>query len=181
MYVKIKNSKANLAARKPAHVLHRHLHQHLHISLALIMIIKPSSPWIPSKQATSLKAGYSFYTASFLHSILQRPPTQHSDMCTCTCSNPRTIHSTEHWRSLWHAGAHCAPLIDANLRPSWRSRLAVVGKVRWEELLICVAWERFQVHFAVDYSLARWCQHFDSAALTERLHLKKQASAKATE
>lgn len=52
---------------------------------------------------------------------------------------------------------------------------AVVGKVRWEGMLICVAWDRFQVHFAVDYSLARWRWHLDSAALTEHIHLKAQA------
>lgn len=36
---------------------------------------------------------------------------------------PRSTH--------FHSGTsrpHCAPLIDANLRPSWRSRFAVVGE-----------------------------------------------------
>lgn len=99
----------------------------------------------------------------------------------CTYSNPGTIRSTEHSFSLWHIQAHCAPLIDANLRPSWRSRFVVVGKVRWEGMLICVAWDRVQVHFAVDYSLARWRWHLDSTALTEHIHLKAQTLTKATE
>ncbi len=57
----------------------------------------------------------------------------------------------------------------------------MAGKARWEGMLICIAWDHFQVHFAVDYSLARWRWRFDSAALTERIHLKAQTSTEAAE
>lgn len=80
------------------------------------------------------------------------------------------------------------PYISKHIQPSvpradWRlssailgGRLVIIGKVRREGMLICVVWERFQVHFAVYYSLARWCWHFDSAALTEHIHLKGQCT-----
>lgn len=48
----------------------------------------------------------------------------------------------------------------------------MVVKVRWERMLLCVAWDHFQVHFAGDYSLVRRHWHLDSAALTEHILFK---------
>lgn len=55
------------------------------------------------------------------------------------------------------------------------------GREREREKLARAAWDRFQVHFAVDYSLVRWYWHLDSAALTEHIHLKAQMWTEAAE
>lgn len=48
-------------------------------------------------------------------------------------------------------------------------------------MLICEGRDPFQVHFAVDYSSARWRWHLGGGVLTERIHLKAQPSAEAAE
>lgn len=70
-------------------------------------------------------AAYYFYSAALtvmflLHIAL--------DPCVCTLSNPGTIA---------HPGP-LFPLIDANLRPSWGSRLRPGRKQRLVEMLICL-------------------------------------------
>ena len=42
-----------------------------------------------------------------------------------------------------------------------------------EAMAECTVWDPFQVHFAVDYSLARWHWQFDRAALIEHRDLKR--------
>lgn len=145
-----------------------------------------SSNPIPS--GSQWKRQHHMWQLLFLHSILNWECSLYCVLLHNTlirvCAHTVILEQYAPQSTRFHSGTsrpHCARLIDANLRPSWRSRFVVVGKVRWEGMLICIAWDHFQVHFAVDYSLARWRWHLDSAALTEHIHLKAQTLTKATE
>lgn len=127
----------------------------------------------------------------FLHSILKRECSLCCVLLHITlirvCAHTVILEQYTPQSTRFHSGTsrpHCAPLIDANLHPSFGgvgSRFVVVEKVRRKEMVICIAWDHFQVHFAVNYSLARWRWHLGSAALTKHIPLKAQTSTKATE
>lgn len=148
-------------------------HQHLQFSVVFITIIKPNSQRITLKQTTSHVA----VTIFTLHSK------QYSLCCVLlhvalirVCAHTVILKQYAHF----HSGTsrpHCGPVTDGNLRPSLGSRFVVVRKVRRKGKLIGRAWDHVQVHFAVNYSLARWCWHLGSATLT----MHTQTSTKATE
>lgn len=148
--------------------------------------LSPSSNPIPCRSHWNRL--HHMWRLLFLPSILNRECSLYCVLLHITliraCAHTVILEQYAPQSTRFHSGAsrpHCAPLIDANLCPSWGSRFVVVGEVRWKEMLICIAWDHFQVHFAVNYSLARWHWHLGSAVLTKHVHLKAQTSTKATE
>lgn len=120
----------------------------------------------------------------FLYCILNRECSLYCvllhNTLICVCAHTVILARQSNHFTLAHPG----PIV-----PLWlmliSTRLGGAGswwwKWRWERMLVCTAWDHFQVYFAVDYSSVRWHWHLDSAALTEHIHLKAQMSTKATE